>query len=80
MSSHVTVDRWQFTLTMMVNYVFPIITMGLSLFIVWLESVALFRGERRRLIACDTVFWLCSAALAVLFGRPHESTRPASHS
>ena len=32
MSSHVTVDRWQFTLTVMVHYVFPIITMGLALF------------------------------------------------
>ena len=40
MSSHVTVDRWQFTLTVMFHYLFPILTMGLSLFIVWLESVA----------------------------------------
>ncbi|MEA2655942.1 MAG: cytochrome bd ubiquinol oxidase subunit [Chloroflexota bacterium] len=49
MSSHVTVDRWQFTLTVMVHYVFPIITMGLALFIVWLESVAFFGAEGRRL-------------------------------
>jgi cytochrome d ubiquinol oxidase subunit I len=48
MSSHVTVDRWQFTLTVMFHYVFPIITMGLALFIVWLETVAVFGGERRR--------------------------------
>jgi cytochrome d ubiquinol oxidase subunit I len=49
MSSHVTVDRWQFTLTVMVHYVFPIITMGLALFIVWLESVAFLGAEGRRL-------------------------------
>jgi cytochrome d ubiquinol oxidase subunit I len=47
-SSHVTVDRWQFTLTVMVHYVFPIITMGLALFIVWLETVAFLGGEGRR--------------------------------
>ncbi|HEX4719791.1 MAG TPA: cytochrome ubiquinol oxidase subunit I [Thermoleophilaceae bacterium] len=49
MSSHVTVDRWQFTLTVMFHYLFPILTMGLSLFIVWLESVAFFGRERSRL-------------------------------
>jgi cytochrome bd ubiquinol oxidase subunit I len=48
-SSHVTVDRWQFTLTVMFHYLFPILTMGLSLFIVWLESVAFFGRERSRL-------------------------------
>ena len=49
MSSHVTVDRWQFTLTVMVHYVFPIITMGLALFIAWLETVSLLGSEHRRL-------------------------------
>jgi cytochrome d ubiquinol oxidase subunit I len=49
MSSHVTVDRWQFTLTVMFHYVFPIITMGLALFIAWLETVAFFGRESRRL-------------------------------
>ena len=48
MSSHVTVDRWQFTLTVMFHYLFPILTMGLSLFIVWLESVAFFGRTRSR--------------------------------
>src|ERR1700759_1213183 len=33
----------------MFNYLFPILTMGLALFIVWLETVALFGGERRRM-------------------------------
>jgi cytochrome d ubiquinol oxidase subunit I len=47
-SSHVTVDRWQFTLTVMFHYLFPILTMGLALFIVWLETVSyLGRDERR---------------------------------
>jgi cytochrome d ubiquinol oxidase subunit I len=50
-SNPVTVDRWQFTLTVMVHYVFPIITMGLSLFIVWLETVSFFGGKERRLPA-----------------------------
>jgi cytochrome bd ubiquinol oxidase subunit I len=49
MSSHVTVDRWQFTLTVMFHYLFPILTMGLSLFIVWLESVAFFGRPDARL-------------------------------
>ena len=48
MASHVTVDRWQFTLTVMFHYLFPILTMGLSLFIVWLESVAFFGRTRSR--------------------------------
>jgi cytochrome d ubiquinol oxidase subunit I len=47
-SSHVTVDRWQFTLTVMFHYLFPILTMGLSLFIVWLESVAFLGRTRSR--------------------------------
>ena len=49
MSSHVTVDRWQFTLTVMFHYLFPILTMGLALFIAWLETVAFFGREGRRL-------------------------------
>lgn len=48
MSSQVTVDRWQFTLTVMFHYLFPIMTMGLALFIAWLETVSFFGSERRR--------------------------------
>jgi cytochrome d ubiquinol oxidase subunit I len=48
LSSHVTVDRWQFTLTVMFHYLFPILTMGLGLFIAWLETVSFFGRERRR--------------------------------
>ena len=49
MSSHVTVDRWQFTLTITFHYLFPILTMGLALFIAWLKTVAFLGGETRRL-------------------------------
>jgi cytochrome bd ubiquinol oxidase subunit I len=43
------VDRWRFTLTVMFHYLFPILTMGLALFIARLETVAFFARERRRL-------------------------------
>jgi cytochrome d ubiquinol oxidase subunit I len=48
-SSHVTVDRLQFTLTVTFHYLFPILTMGLALFIAWLKTVSYLGGERRRL-------------------------------
>jgi cytochrome d ubiquinol oxidase subunit I len=48
-SSHVTVDRLQFTLTVTFHYLFPILTMGLALFIAWLETVAYLGRDRRRL-------------------------------
>jgi cytochrome d ubiquinol oxidase subunit I len=48
-SSHVTVDRWQFTLTVMFHYLFPILTMGLSLFVLWFVTVSVFGSEQRRL-------------------------------
>jgi cytochrome d ubiquinol oxidase subunit I len=40
LSSHVTVDRLQFTLTVTFHYLFPILTMGVGLFIAWLKSVS----------------------------------------
>jgi cytochrome d ubiquinol oxidase subunit I len=49
MSSHVTVDRLQFTLTVTFHYLFPIFTMGSALFIAWLKTVAHLGRERRRL-------------------------------
>jgi cytochrome d ubiquinol oxidase subunit I len=48
MSSHVTVDRWQFTLTVTFHYLFPIVTMGLAVFIAWLQTVAHLGREHRR--------------------------------
>src|SRR5436853_3534782 len=44
MSSHVTVDRLQFTLTVTFHYFFPIRTMGLALFVAWLKTVS-YRGR-----------------------------------
>src|SRR5947199_6320750 len=40
MSDHVLVDRLQFTLTVTFHYLFPILTMGLALFVAWLKTVS----------------------------------------
>src|SRR4051794_15665540 len=48
MSSHVTVDRLQFTLTVTFHYLFPILTMGLALFIAWLKTVSYLGREDHR--------------------------------
>jgi cytochrome d ubiquinol oxidase subunit I len=48
-SSHVTVDRLQFTLTVTFHYLFPILTMGLALFIAWLATVGYLGRDGRRL-------------------------------
>jgi cytochrome d ubiquinol oxidase subunit I len=45
----VTVDRFQFTLTVTFHYLFPILTMGSALFVAWLKTVAYLGGEHRRL-------------------------------
>jgi len=48
MSSYVLVDRLQFAFTITYHYLFPILTMGLALFIAWLKTVAyLGRPEHR---------------------------------
>ncbi|HEX7300068.1 MAG TPA: cytochrome ubiquinol oxidase subunit I [Solirubrobacteraceae bacterium] len=49
MSSHVTVDRLQFTLTVTFHYLFPILTMGLALFLAWMKTVSYLGNEGRRL-------------------------------
>jgi cytochrome d ubiquinol oxidase subunit I len=48
-SSHVTVDRWQFALTVTFHYLFPILTMGLAFFLAYLKTVAYLGGGHRRL-------------------------------
>lgn len=48
MSSEVTVDRLQFTLTVTFHYLFPILTMGLALFVAWFKTVAYLGREDRR--------------------------------
>jgi cytochrome d ubiquinol oxidase subunit I len=40
MSDHVTVDRLQFAFTVTFHYLFPILTMGLALFIAWMKTVS----------------------------------------
>ncbi|HEY3019652.1 MAG TPA: cytochrome ubiquinol oxidase subunit I [Solirubrobacteraceae bacterium] len=49
MSDHVLVDRLQFTLTVTFHYLFPILTMGLALFIAYLKTVSYLGSEDRRL-------------------------------
>jgi cytochrome bd ubiquinol oxidase subunit I len=48
MSSHVTADRLQFALTVTFHYLFPILTMGLALFIAWFKTVSYLGREGRR--------------------------------
>jgi cytochrome bd ubiquinol oxidase subunit I len=47
-SSEVTVDRLQFTLTVTYHYLFPILTMGLALFIAYFKTVSHLGREDRR--------------------------------
>ena len=48
MSSYVLVDRLQFAFTVTYHYLFPILTMGLAVFIAWLKSVSyLGRADHR---------------------------------
>jgi cytochrome d ubiquinol oxidase subunit I len=44
MSDPVLVDRLQFTLTVTFHYLFPILTMGLALFVAWLKTVS-YKGR-----------------------------------
>jgi cytochrome d ubiquinol oxidase subunit I len=44
MSDYVLVDRLQFTLTVTFHYIFPILTMGLALFVAWLKTVS-YKGR-----------------------------------
>jgi cytochrome d ubiquinol oxidase subunit I len=46
---HVLIDRLQFTLTIIFHYLFPILTMGLSLFIAYMKSVSYLGRPDRRL-------------------------------
>ncbi|MCW2951464.1 MAG: cytochrome bd ubiquinol oxidase, subunit [Conexibacter sp.] len=40
MTDHVLIDRLQFTLAVTFHYLFPVLTMGLALFIAWLKTSA----------------------------------------
>ena len=48
MSSEETVDRLQFTLTVTYHYLFPILTMGLALFLVYFKTVSYAGREGHR--------------------------------
>jgi cytochrome d ubiquinol oxidase subunit I len=48
MSNVVTVDRLQFALTATFHYLFPILTMGLGLFIAWFKTVAYWGRDDHR--------------------------------
>ena len=78
MSDHVTVDRLQFTLTVTFHYLFPIITMGLALYIAYLKTVAYrARGtERGEIYDGAAVFWAklfaVNFAVGVVTGIPLE--------
>jgi cytochrome d ubiquinol oxidase subunit I len=47
-SDPVLIDRLQFTLTVTFHYLFPILTMGLALFIAWLKTVSYLGREDHR--------------------------------
>ena len=49
MADHVLIDRLQFTLTVTFHYLFPILTMGLALFIAYMKTVSYFGREDHRL-------------------------------
>jgi cytochrome d ubiquinol oxidase subunit I len=55
MSDPVLVDRLQFALAATFHYLFPILTMGLALFIAWFKTVAYFArpDQRLRLLRLD---------------------------
>jgi cytochrome d ubiquinol oxidase subunit I len=46
---HILIDRLQFTLTVTFHYLFPILTMGLALFIAYMKSVSYLGRPDRRL-------------------------------
>ena len=73
-----TVDRLQFTLTVTFHYLFPIMTMGLALFIAWLKTVA-YRSRdpvRRGTYDAAAHFWAkifgVTFAVGVVTGVPLE--------
>ncbi|MBV8944830.1 MAG: cytochrome ubiquinol oxidase subunit I [Solirubrobacterales bacterium] len=48
MSSYVLVDRLQFAFTITYHYLFPILTMGLAVFVAWLKTVSYLGRENHR--------------------------------
>src|SRR5919204_1650587 len=48
MSSYVLIDRLHFAFTLTYHYLFPVLTMGLAIFIAWLKTVAYLGREDHR--------------------------------
>src|SRR4051812_10090861 len=48
MSNYVLVDRLQFAFTLTFHYLFPILTMGLAVFIAWMKSVSYLGRDDHR--------------------------------
>src|SRR3954453_712090 len=78
MSDHVTVDRLQFTLTVTFHYLFPIVTMGLALYLAYLKTVAYRNRDTERGERYDgaAIFWAkifaVNFAVGVVTGIPLE--------
>src|SRR3954452_22340517 len=81
MSDYVLVDRLQFTLTVTFHYLFPILTMGLALFIAYLKTVSYLgwggkRDEERERYDAASRFWAkifaVNFAVGVVTGIPLE--------
>src|SRR5438270_2500762 len=78
MSNHVLVDRLQFSLTVTFHYLFPILTMGLALFIAYFKTVAYrARGtEKGERYDATARFWAkifaVNFAVGVVTGIPLE--------
>ena len=81
-----TVDRLQFAFTVTFHYLFPVLTMGLALFIFWLKTVSLRRGPAGIVHEHAAGFWAqifgVTFAVGVVTGIPRSSssapTGPAS--
>jgi cytochrome d ubiquinol oxidase subunit I len=50
MSSYVLVDRLQFAFTLTYHYLFPILTMGIAVYIAWLKTVSYLGREDHRFL------------------------------
>jgi cytochrome d ubiquinol oxidase subunit I len=73
---HVTLDRLQFAFTVTFHYLFPVLTMGLALFIFWLKTVSLRRGAAGVAHERSAGFWGkvfgVTFAVGVVTGIPME--------
>jgi cytochrome d ubiquinol oxidase subunit I len=75
-SSHVTIDRLQFAFTVTFHYLFPVLTMGLALFIFFLKTVSFRRGAAGIAHEHAAGFWAkifgVTFAIGVVTGIPME--------